>query len=345
MTAVTRPGGAFLAEMNSKLAGSALRLLLPEGHEPRVLAAARAIHDQGIARVTLLGAASGIRASAGSEGVSLDGIAVVDPARDDRLPALAERYREARPRSREGASRRLLRKPLFFAGMMMRSGAADAMLAGVSVPTARVVEAGLMTVGLHPDVDTPSSCFLMSLPERSVIFADCALNIAPTAEQLADIAIASARNYRNLSSDEPRVALLSFSTHGSARHAEVDRVRQAVEVVKRRAPQLLIDGELQLDAALDPGVAARKLRTESAVAGKANVLVFPELNSGNIGYKLARHLTGSPAVGPILQGFARPIGDLSRGASVDEIVTAAKVLLCQALNDDPGAQPRSERGT
>ena len=309
-------------------------VVLAEAADERMIHAARFLAEQEIASPILTGDEEKIRSIANSVNVSLDGIGVVDPASDtrnmDRFIALCT---EGRRPLKPAVAQRLMQKPLMYSAMMVRSGDAHAMIAGSSVTTSSVIQAGLMIIGTAENVRTASSYFLMTLPgtdsaeSRDLIFADCAVNINPTAEQLADIACSTALNAKLLLNDDPRIAFLSFSSKGSAQHEMVSKVALAVDLTKERIPDMPVDGEFQFDAAFDKRTASLKLEEPGPVAGRANVFIFPDLNAGNIGYKLTQYLAGARAIGPVLQGFAKPISDLSRGATVDDIVKATVVLL------------------
>lgn len=316
-----------------------LTVVFPEGRDERVVAAARRLRDERIAEPIVLGKARQIEHAANEANVRLDGIRTVDPVTSGSLEAYATAYvrRRSVPVT---AARRIVAKPTFHAGMMVACGEADAMVAGVASSTFTVIQAATLTVGHGPGIETASSCFLMIIPEfqgeanKRFIFADCALNVSPTPSELADIAIASEASARKLLEEPPRVALLSFSTHGSSVHADAKKVTEALAMIRQRAPHLTVDGELQADSAIVPRVAAKKVKSSSQVAGLANVLIFPDLNAGNIAYKLTQYLAGARAIGPLLQGFSKPIADLSRGASVEDIVAVTAICLARAERRD-----------
>jgi len=318
-----------------KVRGRGLVVVLPEGRDPRIVQAACEIKEQQIAEPIVLGKAEQIEAAAQEAGVSLADVKTLDPKQSTRLDAYVEEYLRGRDDISPGIARRMVTKSAFHGGMMVACGDADAMVAGAASATATVIQAGTLTIGLAAGIDTVSSYFLMIIPDflgegsKGFIYADCAVNIDPTAEQLADIALASAQSARGLLGDEPRVALLSYSTRGSAAGPSAEKVLKALEIARTRAPELAIDGELQADAAIVPRVAAKKVKDGSVVAGNANVLIFPDLDAGNIAYKLTQYMAGAQAIGPFLQGFAKPVADLSRGATVSDIVTTTAITLAQ----------------
>jgi len=307
------------------------RLLLPEAGDERVVRAAERLARDRIAEVAVLGSRETLKATARRAGVTLAGVTALDSTDPAEIARAAAALREARgDRLPPPELERWSRDPLFQAAARVRLGLANAFVGGATRPTADVLRAVLWLIGLAPGVRTLSSFFLMIVPpvggapERVLLFADCAVVPDPTPEQLGEIACLAADHFARLIGTVPHTALLSFSTRGSADHPRVQKVRQAVEVARARRPDLHIDGELQLDAAIDPGIGQRKA-PDSVVAGHANVLVFPDLDAGNIGYKLVQRLAGAQAYGPILMGPARPGNDLSRGCSAEDIVETATI--------------------
>jgi phosphate acetyltransferase len=306
-------------------------IVLPESHDERVLKAAEILTKEKIASVITLGSESKIRTDAGKIGCDLQGIRIIDPEKSDRLSDFSNYFFNLR--KHKGVTieqaRETMRRDIFFGGMMVSSGMADGSVSGSFATTADVMRASIFCVGMKEGISIVSSFFLMAFPDAVYSFADCAVNPNPDPKQLADIAISTADNHKKLTGEEAYIAMLSFSTKGSAEHELVDKVREATRYVQEKRPDLNVDGELQFDAAIVAGVGKKKA-PESKVAGRANVLVFPDLNAGNIGYKIAQRLGGAEAVGPISQGLKKPFYDLSRGCSVDDIVNTAAIACLAA---------------
>lgn len=328
-------------ELMSKILANAKsdrkKIVLPEGNEERTIQAAEQINNEGFAFPILIGNREEILNKANDLNVNLSGIEIIDPNESKKLDKYIEAFYELRKNKgiTMGKADKIVRDPLYFATMMVKLDDADGMVSGAIHTTGDLLRPGLQIIKTAPGVSTVSSFFIMNIPnsqygdEGTLLFADCAVNPNPTEDQLVEIAIATAETSQNLCKTEPKVAMLSFSTMGSADHEVVTKVRNATEKAKEKRPDLLIDGELQLDAAIVQSVAAQKA-PDSLVAGRANVLVFPDLQAGNIGYKLVQRFANATAIGPICQGFAKPINDLSRGCCVQDIVDVVAITAVQA---------------
>jgi phosphate acetyltransferase len=327
----------IISKIREKAKKRRKKVVLPEGTEERMIKAAKIIVDEEIAGVTLLGNKDEIKKLADANGLKLNQVNVIEPDSSPDLEEYSNEYfnlRQKKGMTKERA-KDFVKNPLFYGAMMVRKGKVDGSVAGSINATADVLRAAIHIIGLAPGITSVSSSFLMILPEflgkkdKVFVFADCAVIPEPDPNQLVSIAISSAKTMKDLVGEEPKVAMLSFSTKGSAKHEMVDKVTEATEMLKEFAPDLKVDGELQLDAAIIPDVAKKK-SPESKVAGQANVLIFPDLDAGNIGYKLVQRMANAKAIGPIIQGLAKPANDLSRGCSVDDIVNVTAIAMCLA---------------
>ncbi len=339
MSPATASLSPIVADIRRKAAALKKKIVLPEGEEKRTLKAAAILKKDGLCVPILLGDPDKSRQAAAANGADISGIEIVDPAKDSKYADYCAQYFELRKHKGidEAQAKESVADPMVFGVMMLHNDRVDGFLSGADHATADTVRPALQIIKPAPGVRAISSFFIMIFPSKSqgdngvLIMGDCAINIDPTPVKLASIGISSARMAKVLCGIDPRIAFLSFSTNGSTQHELADAVKEAVRVAKEKAPDMAIDGEMQADAALVPEIGQRKF-PGSKVAGRANVLVFPDLQSGNIGYKLVQRLTGAEALGPILQGFNKPVNDLSRGASVDDIVNMACVT---ALQTDP----------
>ena len=313
-------------------------IVLPEGEEPRMIKAAETIINEGFASLIFLGIEENIKSKAQELGIDLSNkIRIINPKGSEKLKEYAESYYQLRKNKGVSSDEayQLLENPLYFGALMVYHDDADGLVAGSINATGDVFRPALQTIKTAPGINIVSSSFVMVIPdcpygEKGVmVFADCALNPEPNAQQLADVAIASAATGKALVGFEPKVAMLSFSTKGSGKHPLVDKIIEATKIAKKKKPELLIDGELQADAALIPSIGERKA-PNSKIAGKANVLIFPDLHSGNIAYKLIERLAKAEAIGPISQGMRKPVNDLSRGCSAEDIVNVVAITVLQA---------------
>lgn len=327
-----------IEKIKAKAKVNVQHIVLPEGTEPRTVQASAKILREGLARVTLLGNPDEVKKVAAETGTDLSGVAIIDPAVSEKSAAYAEllfELRKAKGMTLEQATELVTKNTLYYGAVMLKAGDADGMVAGAINSTGNVLRPALQIIKTAPGIKVVSSCFIMELPDSKwgdngvMIFGDCAVIPNPTAEELAAIAVASAATGRQLVDIDPRVAMLSFSTKGSAKHDNVTKVQEATKLAHELAPELQLDGELQADAALVESVGQLK-SPGSTVAGHANVLIFPDLQAGNIGYKLVQRLGGAEAVGPIIQGLAKPVSDLSRGCSVDDIVSVVAITAVKA---------------
>ena len=330
---------SFIKSIHQQAKNDKKKIVLPEGTETRMIKAVPLILEKGIAEVVLLGSEEEIKEIALEHGIDLAGAEIINPAQSDKLEEYGERYYQLRKHKdiTEEEAKEQVKDPLYFGSMMVKKGDADGKVAGAENATGNVLRAAIKIIGTTEGISVISGAFIMIVNDKDfgedglLVFGDCAVNPDPDASQLAEIAVSSAQTAQSLAEVDPKVAMLSFSTNGSANHKLVDKVQQATAKAKEMDPDLKIDGEMQSDAALVPKVAQKKY-PDSDIAGQANVLVFPDLEAANIGYKLVQRLAHAEAIGPVLQGIAKPVNDLSRGCNVQDIVNVTAITAVQAQN-------------
>ncbi len=321
----------LLEEIKQKAAAKNKTIVLPESHDERVIRAAEILQTNKIAQVITIGKEDEVLASAKNLGINLSGVQIIEPEKSDKFEEFVNLYYEKR--KHKGMTiekaREIMKWDLFFGAMLVDQNIADGFVAGSTAATGDVLKACLQCVGMPEGCSIVSSFFIMIKNEIPIAYSDCAVVPNPDKNQLADIAVTTAANFKKLTGLEPKVAMLSFSTNGSAKHELVDKVIEATKIAKEKRPDFLIDGEMQFDAATVDAIGKKKF-PDSKVAGQANVLIFPDLQSGNIGYKIAQRVGGCEAVGPVVQGLKKPLFDLSRGCSVDDIVNTSAISLLMA---------------
>ncbi|MBR6034029.1 MAG: phosphate acetyltransferase [Clostridia bacterium] len=330
---------SFIEEMKNKAKSSLKTIVLPEANDKRVLEAASKVTAQGFAKVVLVGSKEEANNIASQNGIDITGIEIIDPVSSSKHDEYANALYELRKEKgmTEEQAKELMNDTTHYAMMMVKKGEVDGLVSGAAHSTADTLRPALQILKTAPGTKLVSAFFVMCVPDCKYgedgvfVFSDCGLNQNPNSEELSEIAISSAKSFENLVGKTPKVAMLSYSTYGSAKSELVDKVNEATKLVKEKAPDLLVDGELQLDAAIIPEVAETKAKG-SNVAGQANTLIFPDLNAGNIGYKLVQRLAKAEAYGPLCQGIARPVNDLSRGCSADDIVGVIAITAVQAQN-------------
>lgn len=328
---------SFIDNLKARAKQEVKTIVLAEGEELRTVKAAQTVLKEGYAKIILVGDENKIKAMADAEGLDISGAVIVNPQTSDKAKEYADAFYELRKNKgvTPDTAVETLKNPLYFGCMMVKMGDADGMVAGAVNSSANVIRPSLQILKTAPGTKLVSAFFIMNVPDcefgnhGTFVFSDCGLNENPDADQLSEIAISSAQSYKDLVGDEPKIAMLSYSTYGSAKNPLVDKVTEATKLAKEKRPDLVIDGELQLDAAIVASVGEQKA-PKSEVAGHANVLVFPDLNAGNIGYKLVQRLAKAEAYGPVLQGIAKPVNDLSRGCSAEDIAGVVAITAIQA---------------